>query len=208
VLGRDADGPVRVRALAVAGESAVPSAVSQPLAEVIVTGDGRARTTTRFTHSGVGSRLRYRDHRAFRDGDAERREVTQVDERTGLVVVVTFSASPTVPAMRVVTEVRNEGVESVVLEAVTSFAFGAVVAPGEDTTDLRLHNGTGEQLAENRWVTRPLWSHESIVDFHSPLHDDQPGRGAFEAVGTSTWSTARALPTGALSNAVTGRAFA
>ena len=59
--------------------------------------------------------------------------------------------------MRIVTGVRNGGEEPVVLEAVTSFAFGAAVAPGERPAGLLLHTGTGDQLAENRWTTRPLW---------------------------------------------------
>ena len=206
-LGASADRPVSVQAFGPAADVPPPSAASQPLVELIITGDGRARTTTRFTNSGVGTRLRYREHHAFSDGEQNVLEVVQADPLTGLVVTTRLTASNDVSAARVVTEVTNQGQVPVVLEAVTSFAFGAVIAPGERTTDLQLHSGTGEQLAENRWTTRPLWSQSSIVDFNSLIHN-QPGRGSFEAVGISTWSTARVLPTAALSNAVTGRAFA
>ena len=206
-LSASADRPVSVQAFGPAADVPPPSAASQPLVELIITGDGRARTTTRFTNSGVGTRLRYREHHAFSDGEQNVLEVVQADPLTGLVVTTRLTASNDVSAARVVTEVTNQGQVPVVLEAVTSFAFGAVIAPGERTTDLQLHSGTGEQLAENRWTTRPLWSQSSIVDFSSLIHN-QPGRGSFEAVGISTWSTARVLPTAALSNAVTGRAFA
>jgi alpha-galactosidase len=50
---------------------------TQPLVELIATGDGRARTTTRFTNSGVGSRLRHIRHSARSQGDEERLEIVQ-----------------------------------------------------------------------------------------------------------------------------------
>jgi alpha-galactosidase len=118
-----------------------------------------------------------------------------------------FTASPGIGSARVMTTVRNDGVEPVVLEAVTSFATGALVDPNESTLDLVIYSGTGEQLAENRWTARPLWSQTGLADFNSALHN-QPGRGTLAAIGTSTWTTARALPTGAIENSVTGRSIA
>ncbi len=126
---------------------------------------------------------------------------------TGLRVTTTFIASAGIPAARVVTTVVNDGREPVVLEAVSSFATGALVYPDESTRDLVLYSGTGEQLAENRWSAQPLWSHTGLADFNSAYHN-QPGRGSVAAIGTSTWSTARALPIGALENDVTGRSIA
>jgi alpha-galactosidase len=180
---------------------------TQPLVELIVTGDGRARTTTRFTNSGVGSRLRYVGHSVRSQGEEERLEIVQVDSSTGLRITTTFTASTRIPAARVVTTVVNDGDEPVVLEAVSSFATGALVYPEESTNDLVLHSGTGEQLAENRWSAQPLWSQIGLADFNSAYHN-QPGRGSVAAIGTSTWSTARALPTGALENSVTGGSIA
>jgi hypothetical protein len=55
------DRPVVLNGLGCAGEATTTRA-TQPLVELIVTGDGRARTTTRFTNTGVGSRLRYVGH--------------------------------------------------------------------------------------------------------------------------------------------------
>ena len=42
-------------------------------------------------------------------------------------------------------------------------ATGALVHPGESTHDLLLHSGTGEQLAENRWSARPVWSQAGLA---------------------------------------------
>jgi alpha-galactosidase len=200
------DRPVVLSGFGCVGE-ATPTRATQPLVALMVTGDGRAHTTTRFIDTGVGSRLRYVEHTARGAQDEERLDIVQADARTGLRVTTTFTASPRIPAARVVTSVLNDGDETVVLEAVSSFATGAVIYPDESPRDLLLYSGTGAQLAENRWTTRPLWSQAALADVNSELHT-QPGRGSVEAIGTSTWSTARALPTAALVNRVTGRALA
>lgn len=198
--------PVRLCGMSASGE-AVATATTQPLVELMVTGDGRARTTTRFTNTGVGSRLRHVEHRESAAEGERRLDILQRDDLTGLEVTSTFLASPEVAGVRTFTTVINGGTVPHVLEAVTSLAFGAAVRPGEDPREIMLHSGTGEQLAENRWTIRPLWSQQGVADFNSALHG-QPGRGAVEAVSTSTWSTARDLPTGVLENAASGHAIA
>ena len=206
VFTASTDRPVVLSGLGCDGE-AMTTGATQPMVELIATGDGRARATTRFTNSGVGSRLRYVRHSVRSQGDEERLEIAQTDALTGVSVTTTFIASPSIPAARVVTTVVNDGGEPVVLEAVSSFATGALVYPDESTNDLVLYSGTGEQLAENRWIAHPLWSHTGLADFNSAYHN-QPGRGSVAAIGTSTWSTARNLPIGALENSVTGRSIA
>lgn len=198
--------PVRFNCLAIEGDR-MASGAQQPLVELNVTGDGRARTTTRFTDTGVGSRLRYVRHSSSASAAERSLAIEQHDARTGLTVTTTLTASPSLAAARAVTAVRNDGDSRVVLEMVSTLAFGAVIRPGEEKEDLVLHQGTGEQLAENRWSSRPLWGQSGLADFN-PANMGQPGRGAVEAVSTSTWSTARALPTAGLENARTGRGIA
>lgn len=200
------DRPVILSGLG-SGERPETTEASQPLVELIITGDGRARNNTRFTNTGVGQRLRYATHSTYITGEEQRFDVVQVDRSTGLHVTTTFSASSRVAAFRAWTTVEHRGTEEVVLEAVSSCATGAVVAGGDSTTDLVLYVGHTEQLAENRWTSRPLWSQAGLADFNSAFHN-QPGRGGFTAVSTSTWSTAKVLPTAALANAVSGRAIA
>jgi alpha-galactosidase len=206
ILTASDDHPVVLSGIGSAG-AVTPTSTTQPIAEVIATGDGRARTTTRFTNTGVGSRLRYVDHSMESRRDEERLSIVQADATSGLRVTTTFTTSPLIRAARVTTTVHNGSEEPVVLEAVSSLTLGAVVYPGESTKDLFLHSGTGEQLAENRWTARPLWSQTALADINSGCHG-QPGRGSVEAIGTSTWSTARALPTGVLENSITGRSIA
>jgi alpha-galactosidase len=188
------DRPVVVCGLG-SGTAAVTSA-TQPLVELMLTGEGRARTSTRFTGTAAGSRLRYVGHMAanglFR--------IEQADPETGLRVVTTFTAAEDIAAARVVTTVINGGPETVILEAVSSFATGAVVAPGASPHDLVLYSGRGEWLAENRWTGRPLWSQRGLSDVGNA------GRGSANRTGTSTWTTGRELPTGALVDADSGHA--
>ena len=199
--------PVILSGSGVAGEPATPTGASQPLVEIMLAGDGRARTTTRFTNTACGSRLRYLDHVADRDGDAERLRIRQRDARSGVLVETTFLAGRDEHGVRGYSEVRNDGDEPVVLEAVTSVALGSFVQPGDDPRGLVLSTGTGEQLAENRWTSEPLWGQRTLGEFGAKAHD-QPGRGAVERIGTSTWSTARALPTGVLAHESSGHAVA
>jgi alpha-galactosidase len=207
VLATAPDAPVVLCGLGTSDQPARASSSTQPLVELMLTGEGRARTSTRFTNTAAGSRLRYANHVVRSEPDEERLEVTQLDELTGLRVVTTLRCSPRVAAARIDTVVHHDGREPVVIEALSSAAIGALVRPGEHETDLVLHWGTGEQLAENRWTSQPLLSQTALGDFNSAF-TDQPGRGAFAAVGTSTWSTARMLPTAVLSNRATGRALA
>ncbi|HQZ84626.1 MAG TPA: alpha-galactosidase [Actinomycetota bacterium] len=201
-----ADRPVVLSGLG-AGQDPDVTGASQPLVELIVTGDGRARNNTRFTNTGVGDRLRYVSHASSASEGEERLDVVQIDRSTCLRVTTTFTASPARSAFRARTTVENVGPEEVVVEAVSSCATGAVVSGDDSTKDLALYVGHTEQLAENRWTSAPLWSQAVLADFNSSFHN-QPGRGGFAAVSTSTWSTSRFLPTGGLANAVSGRAIA
>jgi alpha-galactosidase len=85
--------PVVLSGLGCAGEATITTA-TQPLVELIVTGDGRARTITRFTNTGVGSRLRYLGHTTRSEQGEERLDIVQVDALTGLCVTTTSSHQP------------------------------------------------------------------------------------------------------------------
>ena len=62
IVGIDADRPVTIDSLDVAGHERTTPA-RQPLVELLVLGQGRMLTNTRFTSTAVGDRLRYLGHR-------------------------------------------------------------------------------------------------------------------------------------------------
>ncbi|MGQ7296187.1 glycoside hydrolase family 36 protein [Quadrisphaera sp. KR29] len=206
VLTHRDGAPVRLVALGTPGRTE-PTGATQPLVEVLLTGDGRARTGPRLTDTGVGRRLRYASHHEEEDGDGGRSlVVVQRDEATSLQVSTRFTGGPAAAGVRVVTAVRNTGPDAVVLEAVSTLATGAVLAAGADPLALQLHTGRSEQVAEFRWSTRPLYGNTGLAD--STTDRQTPfGRGAVVAASTSSWSTARHLPTAVLEHP-TGRAFA
>jgi len=61
------DGPVALRTLS-DGDRPHPSRATQPLVEVLVVGEGRARASHRFSETAVGRRLAYTGSARTRDG--------------------------------------------------------------------------------------------------------------------------------------------
>ncbi|HEY0259883.1 MAG TPA: glycoside hydrolase family 36 protein [Lacisediminihabitans sp.] len=181
---------------------------SQPLVEVLVLGDGHALSNTRFSHTGVGARLRYRDHTV--STDAHGRDIltlTQVDDTTGLVATSTFAAYPGVPAIQTETTLTNEGALRQVVQMVSTFATGAFITRGESIQDVSLLRGRSEWCGESRWAWTPLHGPDGLPDINTTLHDHD-ARGTLTTVSKSTWSSGEYLPTGILENTRTGRALA
>lgn len=174
---------------------------TQPLIELLQRGVGRAWNNTRLLGTEVGAELRYVGHEC----DATQlRIVQEIPQRWR--VTTTFQSSGTEAAVQVTSAAQNLAEERVEIEALSSVAFGALIAPGESESDLRLHRGQSQQLAEFRWSSEPLRSNRGLADTHSFAHANQCGRGVIGETGHSTWSTDGPLPAGIISNDATGRA--
>jgi len=195
------DGPVAVRSLTGGSAHDLPRA-GQPLVEVLVAGEGRARASHRFSETAVGRRLVHTGHTTGRDGKWHELHVDGYDERTGLTARTSFRAADGVAACQVTTTVTNHGPAPVLLQGVTSFAAGFASARAEDVDLLRADS---EWLGEGRWTRRPLRD-DVLPDLNLALHG-QDGRGRFAAVSTGTWSTGTHLPTGGLTDRRTGRSW-
>lgn len=180
----------------------------QPLVEALILGDGHSLSNTRFSHTGVGSRLRHRSHEASVAADGQAiLTIVQADALTGLVVTSTFAAHPGVPAVQSWTHVSNEGTQAHILQMVSSFASGAFLVPGESIADVSLLRGRSEWCGEGRWSYTPLRGPDGLPDINTSLHDHD-GRGTLTTVSKSTWSSGEYLPTGILENTSTGRSWA
>lgn len=195
------DGPVGVRTLAARPRSDHPRA-AQPLVELLVAGEGRARASHRFSDTALGRRMVYAGSARTRDGKWSELHVDVRDERTGLLARTSFRSVDGVAACQVRTTVTNRGDVPVVLHGVTSFAAGF---PGALVGDVDLLRGESEWLGEGRWTRHPL--RDGVTsDLNLPLHG-QHGRGRFAAVSTGTWSTGTHLPTAGLADRRTGQAW-
>jgi alpha-galactosidase len=200
VIDVPADGPVGVRTL-FPGHPASGVSATQPLVELLVAGEGRARASHRFSETAAGRRLRYTGTEPGRDGTWHELNVDLRDEQTGLTARTVFRSADGVGACQVRTTVTNRGPEPVLLLGVTSFAIGL---PGHPIDDLDLVRGESEWLGEGRWTRRPLRAY--LPDLNLRQHG-QDGRGRYAVTSTGTWSTGTHLPTGAIVDRGSGHAW-
>ncbi|MET8991754.1 alpha-galactosidase [Nonomuraea wenchangensis] len=200
VLEVHPDRPVALRELT-AGPVTVRARVSQPVVEVLVPGEGRARASQRLSETAVGCRLRYAgSEQSSADGWHELR-VRMRDEVSGLAAELTLRSPDGVPAVQASVRVTNQGEEPALLLAVTSFAAGFLGLPA---ADLDVLYGDSDWLGENRWTSRPLADH--VPDLGLTGHG-QHGKSVFTLTSTGTWSSGRHVPMGGLSERRTGRTW-
>jgi alpha-galactosidase len=194
-------GPVGVRSLSASGGHTDRPRATQPLVEVLVAGQGRARVSHRFSETAVGRRMVYAGSARRTEGKWSELHIDLWDERTGLVARTAFRSVDGVAACQVTTTVTNHGDEQVVLQGVTSFAAGFCGAAG----DVDLLRADSEWLGEGRWVRHPLRDN-AVPELNLGLHG-QDGRGRAAVVSTGTWSTGTVLPTGGVADRRTGEAW-
>jgi alpha-galactosidase len=193
----DGAGLAQVTGLTAGEVPAARAGAALPLLDVIVTGEGRAWSGSRYCESEVAGRLRYRGH-GEQAGDLR---VDLTDPVTGLRAEVFYRVLTGQGALRCRTRVVNDGSEPVTLESVTSFVCGALGEP----EDLDIHWAETDWAAEGRWQSRPL--RDALPDLNGHAHGARP-RGRFGLTSTGTWSTGQYLPMGALVSRRTGRAWA
>ncbi|MFJ5956340.1 alpha-galactosidase [Paenarthrobacter sp. NPDC092416] len=168
------------------------------LVEILTVGHGRARTSQRYGESAIGGRLRYTGHQSGRDGRWHTLTVQQCDANSGLEVDVVLRAAEGSSALQAVAIVRNNGTESVQLQAVTSLAVPLLAGSRHvDANDLRLASATSQWLGENQWTLQPLRA--GLPNLNLGLHA-QDQRGHLLRASTSSWSTGGPLPTGAVTD--------
>ncbi|GAA2213573.1 alpha-galactosidase [Nonomuraea monospora] len=197
------DRPVSLRELSAGAPPAAPAQplVDQPLVEVLVPGEGRARASQRLSDTAVGRRLRYAGcEQSSADGWHELR-IRLRDEASGLDAEVTMRSPDGVPAVQTQVRVTNSGENPVPLLAVTSFA---AVFPTERVSDLDLLYADSEWLGESRWARRPLAGHVPDLDLRE---HGQHGKGTFALTSQGTWSSGRHVPMGGLTDRATGRTW-
>jgi len=200
-FGVDADGVVRLTGFGDAVGSGLP------LAEVQLTGVGRAWSGERSVETATGERLLYQGHEESRDGRWLRLRVDLADPSTGLAVQVHYRSPEGVPAVQSWVQLTNGGDRPLVLEAVSSFAISGLSGsePG-DAVDLL--DGLDLLWADNDWLAEGRWQRRSlralVVDLNRGAHEHDP-RGCFSRASQGSWSAGRYLPTGALDARGSGR---
>jgi alpha-galactosidase len=223
----DSIGVARLTSLAAAPRSAVDDAdtASFPqdhaaggilLVDVILAGEGRAWSGSRYCESVAGRRMRYLGHERVRLAEAApvgatggwlELRVDLADPVTGLKAEVFYRILEGSGALRSWVRLSNLGSAPVTVESVTSFLCGGLgsgVAP-DDLGELDVLWSESDWLAESRWQRRAL--RDALPDLNRSAHGGDP-RGMFGITSAGTWSSGRYLPMGGLVNRRTGRAWA
>ncbi|MEV0347808.1 glycoside hydrolase family 36 protein [Nonomuraea sp. NPDC050680] len=193
------DRPVALQRLGPPGGE--PSRLSQPLVEVLIPGEGRAKASQRLSETAVGCRLRYTGAEQSRDGDWHTLRVALRDEVSGLAAELTLRSFDGVAACQAQVRVTNQGTDPVLLLAVSSFAGGFL---GRPVSEVDVLSADSEWLGESRWSRRPLGDH--IADLNLAAHG-QHGRGRYALSSTGTWSSGRYVPMGGLADRRTGQTW-
>jgi len=196
VFATGSQAPVALIGVGPGGErsSDVPTLsapLRQPLVEVSGFGHGRFPGSFRHVDTVIGSRLRYRGH-TVDDGSTLR--IEQSDEATGLRVTSVFELRHGVGAVRTWTEVTAG--EPIVLDFLSTFVTGALLAAAADVDDLLLVSAANDWVAESRWTTRRLREIGLARIDRDVQH--QPPRSRLQIANRGSWSSGEQAPTAVL----------
>ena len=206
------DGMARLVRLSASGGEDRLSDAGLPLLDVVVAGEGRSWSGGRYCESEAAYRFGYVGHDVGQQEDGPWRElrVDLDDPVTGLRAEVHYrllAGSPASGAVRSWVRLENRGTRPVTVQSVTSFLHGGLGSgPGpDDPVDLDLLWAENDWMAEGRWQTRAF--RDTLPDIDRQKLGADP-RGCFSVTSTSTWSSGRYLPAGAIVNRRTGHAWA
>lgn len=196
-LETPSDGPVTVAAL---GGTPIVAGATSALVEVLVLGQGRMTNQTRhLLRTLTGANLRYVDHFVGETGELLVRQRT-IDG--SLSTETRLMSQPDLGSLTITTTVTNTGRDHVVIQALTA---GVIPIPFV-LSATSLVSGISSWCAENRWRIQTL-EDAGLVDC-STTRMDILGSASIVKVGTSTWTTDGALPTGALEDSSSGHGLA
>ncbi|MCQ9181346.1 alpha-galactosidase [Streptomyces sp. IBSBF 2953] len=205
-IGVDDDGAARLTHLGLPGGPPAErrSWPPLPLVEVTAAGHGRSWSGARLVDTTLGGRLRYRAHRAARDGDRHTLGVELHDPETGLVAQVRYTSPDGVPVLRSEVILRNAGDAALHLESVSSLVVGCLADGPQAVGDADLLWAENDWVAECRWQRRPMRATSPVLD-DRVVYDN--GKGEFTRTGRGVWSSCGRLPMGGLTGRDSGRTW-
>ncbi|WP_435281758.1 alpha-galactosidase [Streptomyces koelreuteriae] len=187
LAGPDGEGPA-------APDSALP------LVELTALGHGSGWSGPRFTGTAFGARLAYRAHRTGSRDGWDWLTVELHDPATGLTAFAELTSPTGLPVLRSRVRLRNEGLEPLVVQSVSSLLLGGLPSP--DALDV--HRARNDWLAECRWYAEPLRA--AVADINMDVHEHD-SRAALALTGRGSWPTDGHLAMGALTERDGGRAW-
>ena len=202
------DGPVGVRSLSDGRRPPGRPRAAQPLVELLVAGQGRARVSHRFSETAVGRRMVYAGSARGTDGQVERaahRPARREHGPGGAHVVPFGRRGRRLPGHHHGDQPRR-GLGAAAGRDVLRRRARRCSRSTTSTCCGRTANGSARAGGREPVAGR------DVPDLNLELHG-QDGRGRFAVISTGTWSTGTHLPTGGLDRpprrpgvAVAGRA--
>jgi alpha-galactosidase len=193
----------------ITGAPEFPPDAALPLLDVILAGEGRAWSGTRYCESEAGSRFRYVGHDRTHGARWHELRIDLADPVTALRAEVFYRVLAGRGALRSWVRLTNLGDEKVTVESVTSFLCGGLSSTAGDGPDdlegLEVMWAENDWLAEGRWQRRQL--RDALPDLNRRVHGADP-RGRFGLTSAGTWSSGGYLPMGAVVSRRTGHAWA
>jgi alpha-galactosidase len=175
------------------------------LVEVDVAGLDRPleRHGTKYIVTAPGYRMKYKDHKDYRNTFGRKLEITTYDEETGLQVISHIQFYDGISVIRSYSEVMNNGNEEQTLTYVSSYNYTGIekegILPRDDKMLLKICHNSWQR--EMDWQTYTL---EQLGIGQSQPTAKQRSSKAVSITNTGNWSTKEYLPMGYLENTETG----
>ncbi len=174
------------------------------LVEVNISGLDRPleRHGTKYIVTAPGYRMKYLEHKDYRNDIGRKLEITTFDEETGIYVTSHIQFYDGISVIRSFSEVVNKGDEIQTLEYISSFNYTGIEKEGILLRDEKLLL----KIPHNSWQREMDWQEYTLEQLG--LGQSQPtiGQRSSKAIGitnTGNWSTKEYLPMAYLENTET-----
>ncbi|MHB8128236.1 MAG: glycoside hydrolase family 36 protein [Mobilitalea sp.] len=175
------------------------------LVEVDIAGLDRPleRHGTKYIVTAPGYRMKYKEHKDYRNEKGRKLEVTTFDEETGIYVISHLQFYDGISVVRSYSEITNKGTQPQTLTYLSSFNYTGVekegVLPRDEKMSLKICHNSWQR--EMDWQTYTL---EQLGIGQSQPTSEQRSSKAIGITNTGNWSTKEYLPMGYLENLEVG----
>lgn len=174
------------------------------LVEINISGLDRPleRHGTKYIVTAPGYRMKYDNHKDYRNDLGRKLEITTFDLETGIYVISHFQFYDNISVVRSWSEVTNKGEEVQTLEYISSFNLTGIQKEGilkrDDKMSLKIPHNSWQR--EMQWETYTL---DKLGIAQSQPDIEQRSSKVIGVTNTGNWSTKEYLPMGYLENTET-----
>lgn len=175
------------------------------LVEIALSGLDRPeeRHGSKYTVTAPGYRMKYAEHKDYRNKDGRKLEIVTKDDRTGIFVTSHFQFYDGIAVVRCHTTVENRGEETQILEYVSTFNLNGIEKEGILPRDEKMRLA----VIHNSWQREVQWKEYTLPELG--IEQSQPDTSlrsskAVQISNMGNWSAKEFLPEGCVTNTETG----